>query len=342
MEHKDITGDNKDLLVNLGESPSQIRKETAAFLRRETDSLDDFEHLEHDVNPLSAETKSANKYEDIFNAEPPRVETEHIMQAINTGLQDTVAQAANKQDEFKFDTNFDTENKNIQDTPSSLMMEQVETKKVESQKHVEPQKFTDDLLGDLLQQAPPVPPHAEPFKVAEDKGFGDTFGFTDTPKQQTQNFMDMERHETPEPLKTDLADRFSDSEPEIDDFKPSSFDNFSKQEKHDDFHKIETFKDVIEDPEPALPEKDYFMESSSTHNVPKFEPEPIKTEIIVPKPAPIKQEPKPEPIVVQKPVIEPPKPKTEIKTLPKKEVMGAEAMFCKMGLGEYILNFILK
>lgn len=340
MENKDVAGD-KDLLVNFGDSPSQIRKDTAAFLRRETDSLDDFEHLEHDVNPITTDIKTT-KYDDIFNT--PRVEAEHEIQAINTGF-DTVAQVVSKPtDDFKFDTNFDTEIKQMEknvgliDTPSTLMMDTAEKMHV-----TESQKITDDLLSEFLQQAPPVPPHA-PVKYVEDKGFGDTFGFTD-PAKQTQSFMDIER-QTPEPIKAassnnDLADRFSDSEPDIDDFKPSTFD---KPEKVD-FHKPETFKDVIEDPQPVLPEKDYFMETSSTHNVPKFEPEPVKFEPkpvkVEPKPIPVIEKPKPEPVVEKKTIVEPPKPKTEVKNLPKKEVLGAEAMFCKMGLGEFTIFFYI-
>lgn len=353
MENKDVMlEENKDLLVNIGESPSQIRKETASFLRRETDSLDDFEHLEHDVNPVPLETNVAkveDKYEEPLKESPPRVEAEHLMQAINTEPE-TVAQAASKvTEELKFESSLEPDNKTTEkpagliDMSAPVIMETPEVKI-----STDTPKVSEDLLGDLnISQAPPVPPHAEPIKLTEDKGFGDA-AFMDSSKSQTQAFMDMERQETPEPEKpkpaafiNDLADRFSDSEPDMDDFKPSSYEQYSKT---DDFlsGKAETFKDVIEDPEPALPEKDYFMESSSVENVPKFEPEPIKpAEPIIPTPAPVKEDPKPEPIVQKQPVIEPPKSK-ESKPLPKKDVIGAEAMFCKMGLGESYLNFLFK
>lgn len=343
MDNKDIAGDHtQDLLVNFGDSPSQVRKETADFLRRETDSMDDFEHLEHD-NHSQQETKVdkplETKYDDLLNlGDNSRGETE-----INTAKEGEITQKTF--DDFM-----------LESEPAKI------TEKINNLAE-EPKKIVDDFLG-LMKEAPPVPPHAEPLET-ENKGFGDFTSKPQNPILDSQHFMEMERSFSP--AKTpDIADRFSDSEPEIDDFKPSSPESFQYQKpepKTEDFTKTETFKDF--EPEP-LPEKDYF--ESSYDNVPKYEPESVferKSEPVLvpepvmevpkpviqepkfvidepkpvikePEPEPVREEPKPvqkEPEPVKKPA-EPPKVVKCTFEKPKRETMGAELMFCKMGLGK--------
>lgn len=358
MEGKDIKGDNhQDLLVNFGDSPSQVRKETADFLRRETDSMDDFEHLEHDnQHPLDIKSEKPKQYTEndklINIGFVTRVESD--TDRINTAKEP--AEIAQKSlDEFMLTSETDKDydkNINLFDLSHESSMKPLVV----------------DNLGDL-GQVPPIPPHAESMKTTVDKGFGDFQQKPSIPIFESQNFMDMERH-TPSfsPAKTpDLADRFSDSEPEIDDFKPSSnVLSYQKTEpKSEESSKPEMFKDVIDQPEP-LPERDYF-ESPSDY-VPKFEaesvferksepvfvPEPVKEvpkpileqpKVVIDEPKPVinepelllhetvREDPKPEPV---KRAAEPPKViKCQLeRSQPKKEAMGAELMFCKMGLGE--------
>lgn len=372
MENKDTVGNNhQDLLLNFGDSPSQVRNDTAEFLRRETDSMDDFEHLEHD-NHQSGDVmteKTPEIKQDDFLASLARAENEK--QLIDTVL-DRSSVPTETFDVFKLEADKKaTENLSLFDSPA------VSSETVKSVSKI------DDLLGDL-GQAPPIPPHADILSFAEDKGLGDGAFQVNPAKTEIQHFMDMEKQDLSSQSpskKSDIADRFSDSEPEIDDFKPSN----ESYQKPDDFlpAKTDTFKDFITEPEPPLPEKDYLLDppaSSMPKSVPiseavtppvfepTFVPEPVKVEPkpVKEEPKPVKEEPKPakeepkpfkeEPKLFKeepKPAKEEPKPAKSEPVIQKtpvelskpatekthaKEAMGAEVIFCKMGLGKFIRN----
>lgn len=393
MENKDLIGDSKqhEQLVDVIESHSQPPKEAGAganpLLRRENDSLDDFEHLEHDVSPVK-DAITASLVDDAkddvtsiggvsLQTSPPRAVTEEINTVASESAAETATKLASQLHSADSDNNTTTKSASdslIDSAVSNNTMSSVSDMldlggdaapaKSDLTTSKTPTSNVTDLLGDLTSShaPPPVPPHTTVEDVSK-KAFGDFDNF----KSATQNFMDSERgEEFAMPAKltstniSDLADRFSDSEPETDDFKPSSNEDFPSKpdaDKSGDFpskagdylsktestsNKTETFKDVIEEPEPVLPKRDYAVkEPSPIKEVQKLELEPVRIETVTapePKPvtitttAPVKSEPEPKPIVEK--VCELP----TVKTGEKKEVIAAEAMFCKMGLGELYDN----
>lgn len=307
MENKDFVAATAAFLQQeAGDNYAPRAAEIAPkVLRRETDSLDDFEHLEHDSSPVKE--VEAPKSDSLNFGKSPPVE---VAQEINTAAKIASETASDLIAEIKFKAESAA---TAMSTVEDLLG--MESEDFKSEK-------TADLLGDF-SYAPPIPSHGDDFTK---NSFND---FT-----SSQNFMAAEREEfTPiKQVVTDLADRFSDSEPEIDDFKPSSNVDFklaSKKSEEDLSQKLEsakhtdTFKDVIDEPEPEfqpeLPVRDY-MKSEFTP-----EPEPV----VAPKPVAT-----PEPVV---------KPQTTGSSKSKtQEVIAAEAMFCKMGLGKILYSCFFK
>lgn len=299
MENKDFVSATAAFLQQeAGDTFVPLAAETAPkVLRRENDSLDDFEHLEHDSSPVK-------------EVEAPKTDSSSFGKSPPTGAPQEINTAAKIASETASDLIAEIKSKAESAATAMSTVEDLlgmESEDFKSEK-------TADLLGDF-SYAPPIPSHGDDFTK---NSFND---FT-----SSQNLMPAEREELL-PIKqvvTDLADRFSDSEPEIDDFKPSSNEDFklaAKKSEEDLSQKLEpakhteTFKDVIDEPEiqPELPVRDY-MKSDFTP-----EPEPV----IAPKPVAT-----PEPVI---------KPQTTGTSKSKtQEVIAAEAMFCKMGLGKIL------
>lgn len=172
----------------------------------------------------------------------------------------------------------------------------------------------DDKLDKFLQDlAPSAPPkHEEPPEIQnKDSDI----------KSATQQFMDLEREPQQQQKKEEILEKYSDSED--DDFKPSKNEDFQKTtflpeapENTDNF-KLDTFKDVEDEKQPEPPKKDY----------PSI-PEPAeckKIEIILPLPPQ-------EPIT---PICKLPVHPEKTTPVKKGGAIDAEAIFCKMGLGEF-------
>lgn len=336
----------RDLLVNF-DSPSQLRKDTAAFLRRETDSLDDFEHLDHDKDQQQDKDKPQDKggssthslidteplLDHTFKPEPKKTDTDLLL----TGFDEPPPIPAHAEPLFATEnlfgtasvTGFKTDAENLFGTGSKVEPDLNLHGKTGFKIETDNLLIGTDNKNEFGIGFEPDKNLYEPEKVDNLFGSNETEKNRYEPepgKNQSQSFMDFERQ-------SEMVDRYSDSEPE-DDFKTT---------------KTDTFKDV--EPEPELPERDYF-ESSPVH-VPKqpktdiifhqTEPEPV---LVAPKPEP----PKPEPVIATKPepvsrIIEPkPEPKKIgesvifKKKLEQKEAIGAEAMFFKMGLGEFCFS----
>lgn len=280
MEEKNV--DLKDSVAHLDE----IQK----GLRREIDSLDDFEHLGHDSSPLLEDTSS-----DLLLAS-----TKSARDVINNGVEISAATAANLSEEL---SSFD---------PLSSS-EKMDSNLLEMGDSFPVRKDDDDKLDKFLQDlAPSAPPkHEEPPEIQNKDN---------DVKSATQQFMDLER----EPLKKEeVLEKYSDSED--DDFKPSKYEGFQKVneilETNDHFKTTDTFKDVEEEIQPEPPKKDY-------PTIPEPVPESKRIEDLLPPPQ-------------QKLVCRLPIPPEETKTTPavkKGGAIDAEAIFCKMGLGKYLIN----
>ncbi|XP_017772181.1 PREDICTED: reticulon-1 isoform X2 [Nicrophorus vespilloides] len=185
----------------------------------------------------------------------------------------------------------------------------------------------------------------------------------------SQNFMDHERQQPMHLVHDDLLEHYSDSDPE-DDFKHAESDDFRKSQELPEISSKDTFKDFVdlEPPKQKEPEQEPVktkepepiqVEEPKQEVITKIEPtkvEPPKIEppkVEPPKVEPPKVEPpKAEPPKIEQPKIEekpveqePPKPepivekpKTEAQKIQsKKDVIEAEAMFCKMGLVESLI-----
>ncbi|XP_076274540.1 uncharacterized protein LOC143205247 isoform X2 [Rhynchophorus ferrugineus] len=188
------------------------------------------------------------------------------------------------------------------------------------------------------------------------------------PKQQFNatslgSFLDNERgflqdvHQ--EKGSAEMLEKYSDSEPESDDFKLSKQDDSKKStELIADIHVRETFKDIPET-QPELPRKDYAAPVAPKPEIPKpvqkEEPKVEPAKEAAPLPAEIKesvkQEKKPEPVPAPEKKHEPPvvsaqRPeapapqKVEVcvkKPSSSQKITEAEALFCKMGLMESLI-----
>ncbi|XP_008192751.2 reticulon-1 isoform X2 [Tribolium castaneum] len=291
--------DNKELsLEGVRDALRQSHSQPVGGLRREVDSLDDFEHLGHDSSPL----KDGG---DLLSARDQPV--------INKG-DDKAATAANPtipQDLSSFDP-FSSERK-------------MDSNLLEMGDNFPDRKEADAKLDKFLQDLGPIAPpkHEEPPEITNKDD-----------KSATQHFMDFER-EVSQPKKLDshdLLEKYSDSEPDNDDdFKPSKYQDFPKKAElpesiSSDF-KTDTFKD-LEEVEPQLPKKDYpsAPEPEKVTPVPLREdkPAPVKEKT----PEPVKKLPEPAEVICRKP---------ELDEKKKSAVIDAEAIFCKMGLVESLI-----
>ncbi|XP_068907277.1 reticulon-1 isoform X1 [Tenebrio molitor] len=286
--------DNKEVTQEGG--PKESHSLPLGSLRREMDSLDDFEHLGHDSSPLKESGTG-----DLLSGLKTAARDELGM--INKG-DDKAATAANPAELSSFDP-----------LQSALFDRKMDSNLLEMGDNFPDRKEGDAKLDKFLEEmtsfAPPK--HEEPPEIPD----------KDDGKTATQHFMDVER-EPIQPKKpdatNDLLEKYSDSEPDNDDdFKPSKYEDFPKKAElpesfgSTDNFKTDAFKD-LDELEPQLPQKDYPLEPAPAP--PKeVKPEPVKT-----TPEPAKKLPEKEEVC-----------KADSK--PKKAaVIDAEAIFCKMGL----------
>jgi hypothetical protein len=291
--------DNKEVTQEGG--PKESHSLPLGSLRREMDSLDDFEHLGHDSSPLKESGTG-----DLLSGLKTAARDELGM--INKG-DDKAATAANPAELSSFDP-----------LQSALFDRKMDSNLLEMGDNFPDRKEGDAKLDKFLEEmtsfAPPK--HEEPPEIPD----------KDDRKTATQHFMDVER-EPIQPKKpdatNDLLEKYSDSEPDNDDdFKPSKYEDFPKKAElpesfgSTDNFKTDAFKD-LDELEPQLPQKDYPLEPAPAP--PKeVKPEPVKT-----TPEPAKKLPEKEEVC-----------KADSK--PKKAaVIDAEAIFCKMGLVESLI-----
>lgn len=313
--------DNKNLIDETVPKPgSDIAQDDHSLvqqpIRRELDSLDDFEHLQ-----MGQESPKQQNDVDLLglHSESPAGEAVGI---INKGVE-TAANAASKiTDVLSFDPP-------KSDSKVDILDAKMDTNLLEMGDSFPDRREADAKLDKFLSEfsAPPIAPEKSDPPSYEKEDF----------RTASQNFMDMERGSKQDfldqPLKTtvagDILDRYSDSEPEVEEFKQSS--DFAKKEPQTEF-----FKDIHEDVEPALPKRDYpEKEPSPVREVPSAPP----VQISPPKPSPPAPEPKKEPEVPKEPPKERKVEPAVISKETKAPIIEAEVMFCKMGLGEFFFKY---
>lgn len=332
MDNKDLKDfDTKENEILKSHSP------TAMPIRREKDSLDDFEHLGMDTSPLQEAIKGG--VTGVSSA------ARDLLGEIDKGLESS-EKLASKVAEDIFDP-FKKEERSIDTHPSagagmdSNLLDMGDTKIGDVQNSED--KF-DKFLSDLTSFAPPVPSHdVSPFQEETKAAF-------DGIKSATNDFMDAER-EVPFKLSSnnDIINsyKYNDAEPEDTSKKIDTFVT-----SHTPIFK-DTFEDFISTSEPKEPQEPELPIQRSTfekHPSPVREikkpatPPPSEPVIPPPKPAKIVSE-LPQEILLPEPKKEekkPPKPIIEAAPTPTKpDITDAEAMFKKMGLGKWKMpNFL--
>lgn len=282
-------------------------------MKRELDSVDDFEHLGHDSSPLKEHGTA-----------------DDLLSGFKTGLSSTARDIHNEID------------KRVENVARSV------TDMFDPLANV-PEKM--NSMGDHFKETSDYEKFLDDFNPAAPKVGVD--------KTSIQSFVDREReflHDLPKQIKENVLDRYSDSEPEHDDFRPSMDDNFPKKDLGDS--KKDTFKDLddffqgppiqqIEQPQKPVIPQPVLPPITISHKEPVPEipkpktPEPVK-EPVKPAPEPVKQ---PEPVKKQpEPVKKQPEAvKSElIKPQGKPQIAPADAgvIFRKMGLGKCSLLVI--
>ncbi|XP_018572388.1 reticulon-1 isoform X2 [Anoplophora glabripennis] len=260
-------------------------------LKREVDSLDDFEHLGHDSSPLNEGKEITGdllglKSEVSATARDINDEIDKRVETVGTLVTDS----------------FDPLKSDLLDQP--LIPQKMDSNLLQMGDNFPDRREADAKLDKFLEEYKPTV-----------QGL-DKYGL-----HNIQSFMDSERGFAQEQPKTqsgsDLLDRYSDSEPD-DDFKPSKYDNIPKKEElpesfgSTENFKAETFKDVDEI-QPEIPKKDYpadppkiyetVREKTSEPIVQKV-PEPVKEKTPEPAkaktPEPAKGKTTPEPVFKEK------------------------------------------
>lgn len=363
------------------EGLKDVAADKTSQLKREVDSLDDFEHLGHDSSPLN--------------------EGKEITGDLLGLKSDVSATARDTKDEI--DKRVETAGTNVTDSFDHLKSDLLDQPLI-------PQKMDSNLLqmGDNFPDRKEADAKLDKF-LEEYKP--SVQGIDKYSLHNIQSFMDNERGFAQEQPKihsgNDLLDRYSDSEPD-DDFKPSKYDDIPKKEElpesfgSTENFKAETFKDV-DDIQPEIPKKDYPAEPPKIHETAREKtpepaaqkapepakektPEPVKEKAPEPAkektPEPVVKEKTPEPArektpepvkektpepvkektagLVKEKTPEPVKEKTPepvkektpepAKKLPETKIddqkpkiapADAEAIFCKMGLGKSIFSHSL-
>lgn len=270
-------------------------------MKRDSESVDDFEHLGHDSSPLKEHT------------------TEDLLSGFKTGISDTARDFQNE-----IDKRVENMARNVTDMFDPLANVPVKMDPMGDHFQETGDKFLDDFN-------PNVP------KVGVDKN-------------SIQNFMDRERevlHDFSKQAKeNDLLDRYSDSEPEHDEFNTSMDDDLPEQFGSSGTDKgWSTFlqgvpKEVEEPQKPKTPEPVIPPEPIKKHE-PVVKPEQISKPVIPEEPVkPKLPEPLEEPVEnAPEPIKKQPEPvkKESVKTEEKPKIAPADtgAIFRKIGIGKF-------
>lgn len=265
-------------LVHDEEGHSQVQQ---PIIKREVDSLDDFEHLGHDSSPVKEQKKTEELLVDLLqsssNTESPAGEVVGVINKEGEHTKAAIQLTGDDHDDD--DDNFDrSNNKSVNQKMDTNLLEMGDTTTQQQQK----ENF-DQFLSDISSNKNDVGAIAAPELVGDFKA-------------ATKNFVDMER-EFIQPVvsSVEVLERYSDSESETEVTSPKKID--------DDTIPITTIN-VTKSP-------------NLSANTAKIESQPIK-KMESPPPAPPKVSTTP---------IEKPSQKSD-------DVIAAEAMFCKMGLGK--------
>lgn len=328
-----------DLHTTDVEAEKKTPSPTNLPIRREKDSLDDFEHLGLDSSPLQEVIKEGAT--EVSSA------ARDLHGEIDKGFESAGAAVGKIVDDV-FDDPFSNQASLIDShLPTSVEMD---SNLLEMGDTIIKNKESDDKLDKFLSEltyAPAVPSH-EVSPLEEEMKLK-----LDGIKTATKNFMDYEREDVlTAPSKTssnnDDLDRYLYNEPKLQetkqeadfsekrDFPETKFDADFKIAK-DDFG---IFDDVIK-PEPVVKKA-----PSPVREVlkPLIEPE-----ILIPKPAPAPAPVKEAPAPVKEVPVATPKIEVKSEEKPieifqkvafKPAITDAEAIFKKMGLGEIFLLFI--
>lgn len=264
-------------------------------MKREIDSVDDFEHLGHDSSPLTDNG------------------TADLLSGFKTGIEHTVRDV---------NTEIDKRAENVARTVTDMF----------------------DPLADVPAKMDSMGGHFRESSDHFDKfldDFNPTQAKVGADKSSIQSFVDREReflHDLPGKVKENVLDRYSDSEPEHDDFIDDSLSKKSFPETVSSAKTTDTFKDL-----------DDFLQGAPKHEEPPkqktpepvFKPEPLKPVLPEhPKPEPIKSVP--EPVKISEPVKQEPIKKQPIKAEEKTKIAPADtgAIFRKIGIGKFH-NFLI-
>lgn len=291
------------------EDHSQVQQ---PVIKREMDSLDDFEHLGHDSSPLKEEQKTVDLLD--LRTESPGGE---VLGVINKGSENAKAATQLTDDVAAAAAHFD---RSIQEPRGAKVDNKMDSNLLE--------------MGDTLSEGiGHNEDKLDKFLSGKTEAVADQELISDF-KSATKNFMDMEREFIQSAKNTsDLLDRYSDSESDAEQqFKQPE----STEKKGGDFKVEPAFKDVedfLAHPPPTLPEipKQDIPKPQSSTPPPQNAPVPISkpVESIIQEVSQcVRKEPE-----VKKAEPTPPARKAE-KT--KSDIIEAEAMFCKMGLGEFL------
>lgn len=302
--------DRKEVDRHKNDDEDHSQEVQQPIIKREMDSLDDFEHLGHDDSSPLKEQKQQQQQKveedllDLRNTESPAGET---LGVINKG--DEIVKAATRlTDDDNSPTHFDRSppaTANKMDTNLLQMGDTLDHQKVD--------KLVDDFTTS-----------------------GNTEGLLDKEvsdfKVASKNFMDMEREFIQSSVKNSsdfLLDRYSDSESDVEQPK-KQLENVEKA--NEPAKVIETFKDVEDVAAPILddlPKQTVIPSLQSSTSIPSTKSsenvEDVKKEVEVKKVEPSA----------------PPAQKVVVEKTKKENIIEAEAMFCKMGLGKFsFLNII--
>ncbi|XP_060532550.1 reticulon-1 isoform X2 [Cylas formicarius] len=301
MEHREVPADDFKQL-----------------LKRESDSLDDFEHLGHDSSPLK----------DLHET--------HDLLGLNTSAADTHAHV-------KIDENvvekFAGAHAGDSLADRILIPEKMDSNILASADPFPDRKEADEKLDKFLNEV------SAPFKPVEPELKHDVGAI--------KSFLDNERElirdvkEKSVTGSTELLDRYTDSEPESDDFKASKFDEPKTKELPKSFGYTETFKSTenfkdVQDlhpepptrniapipsaPIPELKEDPKPVEPSGPADIPKpVDPKPVATKVAASPTGEEEDESKRTSV------------QDKISKAETVKITEAEALFCKMGLVESLI-----
>lgn len=293
-------------------------QEKGAQLKREVDSLDDFEHLGHDSSPLN----EGKKVEDLL------------------GLNDEPA--ATRDVKYEIDTRAETVGTTLTDLlDQPLLPQKMDTNLLQMGDNFPDRKEADAKLDKFLEEYKPK--GADKYDLHNIQSFMDNErGFIqEKPSELLDRYTDSEPEDDFKPSKQDVSKKQE---------LPESFENV-KSDAFKDFdepqpaipqkdYPVEAVREKT--PEPVKPKAPEPVKEKTPEPVREKTPEPVKEPVKPPTPELVKEK-IPEPIKEKTPVKEKtPEPvkKAPVAQVEKKTKIApadAEAIFCRMGLGKCFL-----